>query len=283
MTRSLTILMLGIVLAGCTGGGTPSQQPPQPSGTPPTAAPTPSSSPSPLGWPEGVVAYPAGSSESPLPYLEYLPPGYGDGSSRPLLVFLHGVDEEADGTETSLRRILASGIPQLIAEASWPPERPFVVLMPQEPAAKSQRCDFGRELHQFLEFAVDRYDIDESRIYMTGLSCGAIGVWDYLAEVESTGIAAALPISGHPVWAMEKAGCAVARVPTWVFHGARDDIVPVGYVEDAVDELRSCTDGPPEELEVTIYPDAGHDAWTRTYDLSAGHDVYAWLLLHERK
>jgi hypothetical protein len=27
-----------------------------------------------------------------------------------------------------------------------------------------------------------------------------------------------------------------------------------------------------------IYPDADHDSWTRTYSLSAGHDIYAWLL-----
>ena len=39
----------------------------------------------------------------------------------------------------------------------------------------------------------------------------------------------------------------------------------------------------PNELELTIYPAADHDAWTRTYDLSAGNDVYAWLLEHERK
>jgi hypothetical protein len=36
-------------------------------------------------------------------------------------------------------------------------------------------------------------------------------------------------------------------------------------------------------MELTVYPDADHfenDAWTRTYDLSAGHDIYAWLLEH---
>ena len=29
-------------------------------------------------------------------------------------------------------------------------------------------------------------------------------------------------------------------------------------------------------------PDADRDASSRTCDLSAGHDVYAWLLEHER-
>ena len=35
-----------------------------------------------------------------------------------------------------------------------------------------------------------------------------------------------------------------------------------------------------EPVELTVYPDADHDAWSRTYDLSAGHDIYAWLLEH---
>jgi predicted peptidase len=123
----------------------------------------------------------------------------------------------------------------------------------------------------------------EARIYLTGISCGAIGVWDYFAATTDNMVAAAVPISGHPAWAMERAGCAIAaRAPIWVFHGARDDTVPVDFVEARIDDLRACTDPTPNELELTIYPDADHDAWTRTYDLSAGHDVYAWLLDHER-
>ena len=284
MNRLLAAFGLGLLLVGCTTTIAPSQEassPPVPTASP-TPAPSPTPSPSPIAWPAGVVANPVGSGEGPLPYLEDLPPGYGDGSPRPLLVFLHGVDEEADGSEASLSRILALGVPQMIADGTWPSERPFVVLIPQEPAAKSERCDFGPEIDRFLDFAVDRYEIDEARVYLTGISCGAIGVWDYLAEAEADKVAAAVPISGHPAWAMEKAGCAVVRVPIWVFHGARDDTVPVGFVENHIDELRACTDPPPTELELTIYPDADHDAWTRTYDLSAGHDIYAWLLQHER-
>jgi hypothetical protein len=29
---------------------------------------------------------------------------------------------------------------------------------------------------------------------------------------------------------------------------------------------------------MTVYPGVDHDSWTRTYDLSAGHDIYAWML-----
>lgn len=289
MSRRLAAIGLGVVVAGCTGSPTPSGQAVQQLA--PTASPTPATTPAPTPkptptlapLPNGLVSYPVGMSKSPLPYLEYLPQGYGDGKPRPLLVFLHGVDEVANGTEDSLRKILGLGIPQMIAEGRWPSDRPFVVLMPQEPAAKSGRCDFGREVDEFLGYAVDRYRIDESHIYLTGISCGAIGIWDYLARTTGDMVAAAVPIAGHPGYAMEDgAGCSIVRAPIWAFNGALDDIIPIDWLKGRHKELSACTDPRPAELKTTVYPDADHDAWSRTYDLSAGHDIYAWLLQHER-
>lgn len=283
MNTQLAACGLGLLLAACTGGAGPSEQPSHPSAPatsatlPPTLAPAPTL----IAWPDGVVAYPVGSGDSPLPYLEYLPKGYGGETSKPLLVYLHGVDEEADGSEASLHAILTLGVPKLIADGRWPSERPFVVLMPQEPVAKSQRCDFGTEIAQFLEFAVDRYEIDGSRIYLTGISCGGIGVWDYLAEHGDEVVAAAVPIAGHALWALQKSGCApLATVPVWAFHGAKDDIVPVADVEGQIDRIRACDGAESVETELTVYPDADHDSWSRTYDLSAGNDIYAWMLEH---
>ena len=298
MSRRLVAIGLGLVLAGCTGGATTSEQadrqpvstisaaPTQTTVTTPKPTLKPTATPTLAQLPKGLVSYPVGTGKSPLPYLEYLPQGYGDGTPRPLLVFLHGVDEMANGTEASLRKILGLGIPQLIAAGAWPAERPFVVLMPQEPAARSDRCDFGPEIDQFLDFAVDRYEIDETRIYLTGISCGAIGVLDYLARSQERRVAATVPISSAPYEGPEagasvRGGCAIARTPTWFFHGALDDTVPVHYAVDAVTDLHACKNPPPKEIKLTIYSDADHDAWTRTYDGSAGHDIYGWLLKHK--
>jgi predicted peptidase len=33
-------------------------------------------------------------------------------------------------------------------------------------------------------------------------------------------------------------------------------------------------------VKLTVYPDAGHDAWTQTYD---NPEVWAWLLAQRRK
>jgi predicted peptidase len=229
-----------------------------------------------------LAARPLGSVEgAPLGYLEYLPPGYGDGEPRPLLVFLHGSDENGDGSEGQLDRVLKLGIPPLIQAGDWPDERPFVVLSPQYAPERAEACDVADDLAAFIEFATEHYEVDAARVYLTGISCGAFGVWDYLAtHGGDDAVAAAVPISGGAAFAIEKAGCALGAVPVWAFHGAQDDILGPEYTRDPMDQLLACEENAGAELELTVYPDAGHDAWIATYDGSAGHDIYAWMLEH---
>jgi hypothetical protein len=68
----------------------------------------------------------------------------------------------------------------------------------------------------------------------------------------------------------------------WAFHGDADEIVPTRFIAEPIAKLKACKDPPPADVRLTVYPRADHDAWTRTYDLSAGHDVYAWLLRHAK-
>ena len=218
---------------------------------------------------------------APLGYLEYLPPGYGEGEPRPLLVFLHGGDENGDGSAEALERVDKLGIPELIAAGEWPDDRPFVVLAPQYAPERAEECNFADDLAAFLDFATEHYEVDTDRVYLTGISCGAIGLWDYLAVHGNEVVEAAVPISGHAAMSFEAVGCALGAVPVWAFHGAKDDIVPTMYIEEPMDQIRACEENAGTDMELTIYPDAGHDAWIPTYDLSAGNDIYAWLLEHD--
>ncbi len=101
----------------------------------------------------------------------------------PLLVFLHGSEEYGDGSEAQLPKVLKNGIPTMIAAGEWPAELPFVVLMPQYSFAEANGpCALNDEIESVIEWADRTYRIDPARIYLTGISCGAIGVLDYLAE-----------------------------------------------------------------------------------------------------
>jgi predicted peptidase len=217
---------------------------------------------------------------APLGFLEFLPAGYGDGTPRPLLVFLHGGGEAGDGSKQTLPLVGSLGIPQLVADDEWPADHPFVVLAPQyglEPA--SDDCAVAEDVANFLEFAVGHYDIDPAQVYLTGISCGAIGIWDYLAGHGDEVVAAAVPIAGHAEWALEEAGCEpLGKVPVWAFHGGRDKVVPTIHIQGPMDEIKACGGFSGVDMDLTVYPDADHDSWSRTYDLSAGHDIYEWML-----
>jgi predicted peptidase len=215
-------------------------------------------------------------------YLEYLPPGYGDGVPRPLLVFNHGRGEGGQGTAEDLERLLVTGIPQLIAEDDWPAERDFIVLMPHHRDRPTMPCTEPSEIAQFLDFALERYDVDESRVYLTGLSCGAIGSWEYLSQHSDEVVAAAVLIAGDGRHAYAVAGCDLARVPIWAIHGEDDDIVPPRGSIDPINALRRCTDPAPVELRLDVIPDAVHAMWQPIYDGSAGFDIYDWLLSHSK-
>lgn len=230
----------------------------------------------------------------------------------PLLVFLHGYGESGAGTAEELPFLYFTGITQLIAEDRWPASRPFVVLAPQNPwetddsiyddclasrppylgsclmwaqhtnhhPPDAAYCFTPDEVHDFIRYAVHHYQVDPRRIYVTGLSCGGFAAWEYASEHPGE-VAAIAPIAGEGRPAWETARCRLADVPVWAFHGLLDDTVDPQGSEVPIREMRDCQGSTPLQTRLTLYPTADHDQqepWTRTYDLSAGHDIYRWML-----
>src|SRR5262245_38330129 len=183
---------------------------------------------------------------APQGYWEYLPPGYGDGAKRPLLLALHGSGENGTGTEASLRKLLSTGIPKLIQEDEWPAARPFIVLMPQHSGVIPDSCPDPDEIDAFLRFAMKHYDVDLHRVYLTGLSCGAMGCWAYLAMHTDEVLAGAVLYAGYGRDAMSYAGCKIGKVPIWAIHGDDDTTVdPTEGTVEPMRELEACTDPKP--------------------------------------
>ena len=225
------------------------------------------------------VARPVGTvSGTTSGYWEYLPPGYGTGAPCPLLLFWHGIGENGDGSRTALEKVTKNGPPRSLKEDRWPEHRPFIVLSPQHPG---DGCPSSTEIHDFIQFAIAHYQVDLPRVYLTGLSCGAVGSWNYLGDHTNEVVAAAVLVCGDGRRAFAKAGSALGRVPIWALHGELDDkVLPVGSIEPLA-QLNACSP-PAVEAKLTVYPNVMHDSWTRTYDLSAGHDIYGWLLSHTK-
>ena len=194
-------------------------------------------------------------------YLLSLPKEYEKQESWPLLVFLHGSGERGD----NLDLVKVHGPPKLIAAGK---EYPLIVVSPQCP--KDGRWE-NLELHCLLDEIVEKYKVDQDRIYLTGLSMGGFGCWS-LAAHRPERFAAVVPICGGGEPGSAKR---LVSLPIWVFHGAKDEAVKLERSEKMVEALKKEGGSP----KFTVYPDAGHDSWTETYDNPA---LYEWLLQQKR-
>ncbi len=195
-------------------------------------------------------------------YLLYLPENYEQETKNyPLMLFLHGAGERGD----DLQKVAIHGPTKLIKQGK---EFPFIIVSPQCP--ENQWWDI-ESLDLLLKDISRQYRVDENRVYLTGLSMGGYGTWAMAMEYPHR-FAAIAPIcgGGNPVTA-EK----IKHLPTWVFHGAKDDVVPLKNSQDMVDALKEAGG----DVKFTIYPEAQHDSWTETYN---NPELYEWFLSHSK-
>ena len=196
-----------------------------------------------------------------LDYLLFLPKGYEEKDSWPLMLFLHGAGERGDDLEL----VKKHGPPKIVETK---PDFPFVLVSPQCPR---NRWWDARGLTALVDDVVAKHKIDEDRIYVTGLSMGGFGTWSLAAHTPDR-FAAIVPIcgGGESYWTRR-----LSHLPVWVFHGGKDSVVPLERSEAMVDALKKQGGN----VKLTVYPEAGHDSWTATYD---NPELYEWLLQQKR-
>jgi predicted peptidase len=195
-------------------------------------------------------------------YQLHLPEGYSPTGTRwPLIIFLHGSGERG----SDIARVKAHGPPKI---ADRDPAFPFVLVSPLLPAEED--WDVAK-LNALLAASLKLLRVDPTRVYLTGLSRGGHATWRW-AAAEPWRFAAIAPVAGRgdPATA-----CALKSMPTWAFHGDRDDVVtPEGSFAMAR-AIRACGGQP----RLTIYPDLGHNSWDPAYNDPA---LYLWLLSNHR-
>jgi len=123
-----------------------------------------------------------------------------------------------------------------------------------------------------LDEIIVNYQVDRDRIYLTGLSMGGYGTWT-LAAAYPEKFAAIAPICGGG-WPEDAAR--LKDLPIWVFHGAKDEAVPLERSEEMVKAVEDAGG----KVKFTVYLDAEHDSWTATY---GNPELYEWLLAQKRR
>ena len=115
----------------------------------------------------------------------YTPKGYSTlREGYPLLISLHGGSAIGDNLNMLFERTHENP-PQLIHINKWF-DLPFVVVSPQ--LRRDPKVPHYNEqnwppdlVDEVVQYVIDQYNIDPKRVYVTGISLGAAGAWNYAA------------------------------------------------------------------------------------------------------
>jgi predicted peptidase len=215
-------------------------------------------------------------------YQVWVPTGYDSSKRWPAILFLHGAGER--GTDN--RKQTEIGLGPALRSGRLDP--PAVIVFPQCPE-EAHWIGPGRRVALAALDAVEReFSIDPRRVTLTGVSMGGTGVWVIGAE-NPLRFAALAPVCGRigkgPLatdsapWfdkASDRFDAVVSRIgniPTWIFHGGRDDVVPPEDSRQMIARLGA-------SAAYTEFPTANHNAWDPTYNTTG---VVSWLVKQVRK
>lgn len=202
---------------------------------------------------------------------------------------LHMFGRDGPDGPSYIRNRTKEGIPRRLEEGTPPHNTDMPALQyfgPMQGAVPAELPDYtdyrnrtgwkrtDSDVISILDSILKTYNADADRVYLTGASAGAFGIW-YYSSVYPERFAALLPVVGYP--SVEQAeAIAKADIPVWIFSGGRDPAVKTKYFfagMNRMDELGAT-------MRFTTEQDMFHDVWNRVY---AGDDVYNWLLQYRKR
>ena len=199
-----------------------------------------------------------------LPHLVRVPDGEAPPDGWPLVLFLHGIGERGRGG-SDFELLVDKSPPLSRWRDGWRP--PFVLVAPQCPPTSWWNV---LDVMAVLDQAIGQADVDPTRIHLTGLSMGGNGAWA-TAATNPTRFASLTPICGPQLQSGPWDWAGLARIPTWIFHGEADPIVEIFHSRLMVEQVRAAGGDP----RLTVYPELGHDCWTRAYNDPV---LWDWML-----
>ena len=143
-----------------------------------------------------------------------------------------------------------------------------------------------------LDRAIKEFKGDPKRVVLTGYSAGGNGTW-FLASRYPDRFAAIVPVCAfvsefrgrstpvlYPPLMPEpephsEIARMVARIPVWIFHGAKDDVVLPEESRKMYDALKKLG----ANVQYTELPNANHNAWDPAY---GNAELIEWMLKQRR-
>ena len=206
--------------------------------------------------------------------------------AAPTMLFLHGTGERGSDGDKPTRVGLG---PYIRAHADG---FPAIAVFPQAPDGSDWNGIAARIAFAALDAATKEFNGDRERSYLTGLSMGGYGTWE-LALMQPQRFAALAPVCGGltapraernlvvtPLQGETDPPAALARrlqhLPVWIFHGAKDDVVPPRESRQVAAALKAIGG----DVRYTEFPEANHNSWDPAY--SQTPELWTWLFEQRR-
>ena len=215
--------------------------------------------------PVTAQAIDAGSKEA-WRYLLYLPERYFEKTQEPLpvLLYLHG----SSGRGRDLEMLKRYGPPSRLKNQA---DFAMAMIAPQLPEGGWH----APSLLALLDEVLAAYRFDPDRVYLTGVSLGGQGSWA-LAAAAPGRFAAFAPVCGY---GSQSDATRLTKLPIWAFHGAQDDVVPIGPHQALIDAVNAAKG----EAKLTIFENGDHgNIIVPIYAREGQGRLYDWFLRHRR-
>jgi predicted esterase len=202
-----------------------------------------------------------------LPYYLLIPSDYDSAQAYPIVIFLHGSGERGDNLAPVLPY---NGAYEFMKTAR---ERSYFMLIPQAPnGGWWDSTALAGQVLGLLDDVRGQFSIDSARIYITGLSMGAFGMFRIVSQAPED-FAAGISVAGglRDISAASK----IAEIPFLVFHGSSDSLVPVASSRDTVSALQEAGG----TVKYVEYQGADHWIWNRVY---TDPGVIDWLFQQKK-
>ncbi len=181
-------------------------------------------------------------------------------ATKPLVVFLHG----ASLCGRNLSRVRRYGTIDALSKGL---KLDAYVVAPQNPGGAWN----PDKINRIVDWALSKYAVDSTRIYVLGMSLGGYGTIDYAAHSPQR-VAAAMALCGG---ASTKSLDKLNQVPLAILHGTGDRAVSWKMSQAVVDAMVAT--GDTSRLIYRLLPKQTHGALARYFYVP---EVYEWLFQH---
>ena len=225
------------------------------------------------------------NGEHSLPYRFLEPENFSKSKKYPVVIFLHGSGERGVDNE----KHLIHGAQQFLNPVNRE-KFPSYVFFPQAPMdgfwslpevdsiCQSMFCNSTTPTWQinaltaFIDSIVNLPSVDKNRIYIMGISMGAMALYELAWRNPST-FAAAVPICG----AADTTKIALANKVHWrIYHGDADNLVPVQLSRNVYKKLQEAN----ANVLYFEFPGCTHGSWNPAFN---DRDLLPWLFSQKRK